>query len=99
MIHHIRETSDLNKLVDAKDVTLVYYTATWCKPCARISPMFESLPQRRIKVDVDRCQDTVVVNQGITSIPTLQVWKAGKLLETVSLENSDHLKLVSTRHS
>ena len=99
MIHHIRETSDFHKLVDAKEVTLVYYTATWCKPCARISPMFESLTHRRIKVDADRCEDTVFVDQGITSIPTLQVWKAGKLLETVSLEDSDHLKLVSTRHS
>ncbi|KAL0267969.1 UNVERIFIED_CONTAM: hypothetical protein PYX00_010082 [Menopon gallinae] len=50
------------------------FSATWCVPCHRIAPVFESLAMKYpsalfIKVDVDKCQETAA-SQNITAMPT-----------------------------
>ena len=60
--------------------------ATWCAPCRAIAPSLEELAtqykgQVKIaKVDVDESQQ-VAQQFGIRSIPTLLMFKGGKVVE------------------
>ena len=60
---------------------LVDFWATWCGPCMMLSPIVEELSKTHKvgKVNVD---DEMALAQrfGITSIPTLLVFKGGKLV-------------------
>jgi thioredoxin 1 len=65
---------------------LVDFWASWCGPCLRIAPEIEAIAvqmEGRIrvrKVDVDA--DPLLANQfGIRSIPTMLVFKEGKLVD------------------
>uniref|UniRef100_A0A1B6CN15 Thioredoxin domain-containing protein n=1 Tax=Clastoptera arizonana TaxID=38151 RepID=A0A1B6CN15_9HEMI len=55
-------------------LVVVDFTATWCMPCQRISPIFEQLAIKYneavfLKVDVDRCQETAAA-QEVSVMPT-----------------------------
>lgn len=60
---------------------LVDFWASWCGPCMMLSPIVEELSKTHKvgKVNVD---DEMALAQrfGITSIPTLLVFKGGKLV-------------------
>ena len=68
---------------------VVDFTATWCGPCKMISPVFEQLAGQHAgkvifaKVDVDEAQD-VAQACGVTSMPTFQLHKGGKLVSSFS---------------
>ncbi len=62
---------------------LVDFWATWCGPCQMISPIIEQLSQENTsftvgKVNVDE-EPELATKFGITAIPTLLVFKNGKL--------------------
>lgn len=77
-------TDDTFKDVIGTGVTLVDFWATWCPPCRMQGPIIEkvadSLDDTKAvvaKVDVDA--NPVVASQyGVSSIPTLIVFKDGK---------------------
>ena len=62
---------------------LVDFWATWCGPCRMQAPILEQLDAKQLpgltigKVDVDE-QPELANRYGITSIPTLVVFKNGK---------------------
>lgn len=66
---------------------LVDFWATWCGPCKMLAPIVEELAEEykgRIKVckaDVDAVP-ALAIRFGIESIPTLLLFKDGKLLDT-----------------
>lgn len=68
-----------------KEVTIVDFFATWCGPCKMLGSVIEELAQDRssqkiVKIDVDECSD-LAKNYGIMSVPTLIIFKDGKLID------------------
>jgi thioredoxin 1 len=64
---------------------LVDFWAVWCGPCKMIAPELEKIADEkgsdvlRIgKVNVDECRDTAI-KYGISSIPTLLLFKDGEV--------------------
>lgn len=68
---------------------LVDFWAEWCPPCKRIAPELDALAGdlegklKVVKVDVDADPD-LAANYGISSIPTLLLFKDGKLADQFS---------------
>ncbi len=82
----------------------VDFWATWCPPCRRIAPFVEELANDYdgravvVKVDVDESVD-VASRFGITSLPTLMVFKGGKPVESVAgAIPKEHMAQMLDRH-
>ena len=75
---------------------LVDFTATWCGPCQQLAPVIDSLAEKydgkaKIgKVDVDSDQD-LAIQYGITSVPTILIFKGGELVETMQGYNPENV--------
>lgn len=75
---------NFNELV-SNGIVLVDFFATWCGPCKMLGSVIEELAQDRssqkiVKIDVDECSD-LAKNYGIMSVPTLIIFKDGKLID------------------
>ena len=75
---------------------LVDFTATWCGPCQQLAPVIDSLAEKYDgkakvgKVDVDANQD-LAIQYGITSVPTILIFKGGELVDTVQGYNPENV--------
>ena len=76
------------EVLQSEQPVLVDFWAVWCGPCKMIAPVVEELAKEydgRLKVgkvDVDNNQD-ISMKFGIRSIPTLMVFKGGKVVEQI----------------
>lgn len=67
---------------------LVDFWAVWCGPCRLIAPVVEELAGEydgKVKIgklDVDNNQQSAI-NYGVRSIPTLLIFKGGKVVDTI----------------
>jgi len=83
---------------------LVDFWAEWCGPCRMVAPVLEKLAEEyagkvRIgKVNVDE-QAGLATKYGIQSIPTLLLFKEGRVVEqTVGSAGRDALAKMVDRH-
>lgn len=85
---NVKEYTDSNfdaEVLKSDVPTLVDFWAIWCGPCKQIAPMVEAMAgeyEGKLnvgKVDVDRHQ-IVAQQYGIKSIPTLLIFKGGKVV-------------------
>ena len=81
-MEHILTKENFDEIVlGSAEPILVDFWASWCGPCMMLSPIVEELSKTHKvgKVNVD---DEMALAQrfGITSIPTLLVFKGGKLV-------------------
>ncbi len=85
MLEHFTSASFEQAIAGDKPV-LVDFFATWCGPCRMIAPIVEEIASafdgRAVvgKVDVDE-EPGIAQRFGVMSIPTLIVFKGGKVVE------------------
>ena len=74
------------EVLDSDVPVLVDFWATWCGPCRMIAPIVRELSSeyegkaKVCKLDVDSAQKTAA-EFGIRSIPTLLIFKGGKVAD------------------
>jgi len=85
-INHVTDSSFKSDVLDSPAPVLVDFWAVWCGPCRAIAPHLEALAGelgekvRIVKVNVDENQQTAM-NYQIRSIPTLLMFKGGKVVD------------------
>ncbi|PIQ88321.1 MAG: thioredoxin [Candidatus Omnitrophica bacterium CG11_big_fil_rev_8_21_14_0_20_42_13] len=85
---HLSDGNFNQEVVSSALPVLVDFSASWCGPCKAIAPIVEELAEEykgRLKVgklDIDEGQDTAS-NYGIMSVPTLVIFKNGKVVNQV----------------
>ena len=82
----INDTNFKAEVLDAHQLVLVDFFATWCGTCRQMLPIMEELSTEMgdkikiVKMDVDESQKTPEMFN-IQSIPTLIMFKDGELLD------------------
>lgn len=102
-LKHLNDDDFENEV--SKGLTLVDFYADWCGPCRRIAPLLEELScemqgQATIaKLDIEHAQKTTE-RFGVTSIPTLILFKDGKEVKRlVGLTDKESLRKLITASS
>lgn len=79
------------------DIVLVDFFANWCGPCKMLSPIIEELSNEIndvtfAKVNIDESNE-IASTYGVTSIPTLVLFKNGKAIsKSVGFISKEELK-------
>ena len=87
-ILHLDDSNFKSEVVDSKSPVLVDFWAAWCGPCKMIAPVIEEISQeykdkvKVAKLNVEEAQSTAT-NFGIMSIPTLMLFKNGKVVKQI----------------
>lgn len=87
MVKHINDQDFNTEVIEAKELVVVDFWATWCGPCKMIAPVIEELGEEMpevkfVKVDVDKNPSSAGKYE-IQSIPTLLIFKNGEVVDTL----------------
>lgn len=85
---HITDATFEAEVLRSPILTILDLWAEWCMPCKRIAPILDEIAAEHAgnikiaKLDVD-ANPATPGRFGVTGIPTLLVFKGGKLVETL----------------
>lgn len=85
---HLKDSTFQTEVLKSEVPVLVDFWAVWCGPCKAIAPLVDELATQYkgkvkiAKMDVDHEQQTPQ-QFGIRSIPTLLVFKNGRVVDTI----------------
>lgn len=88
-VKYVNEQDFKTEVLDASLPVLVDFTAPWCGPCKMVDPIVQQLAvewEGRVKVlkcNADQNPD-VLVTYGVLGLPTVMLFKAGKMVERAS---------------
>jgi len=84
----VTEQDFSGKVENGKGLSVVDFTAEWCRPCKALAPVLEELASEYagkvsfFKLDVDRNQP-VAQKYMVRSVPTLVFFKNGKIVDSL----------------
>ncbi|WP_097027243.1 thioredoxin [Clostridium peptidivorans] len=88
MVKEIRDKNFQDEVLKSNDITVVDFWAPWCGPCKMLGPIIDEISQelkskaKFVKINVD--ENPIVSDQyRIASIPTVLVFKGGKIVENL----------------
>lgn len=85
-VKHLTDFDFESTINGSNKLILVDFWAKWCGPCRMQAPILEELANDLkdqviiAKVDVDECEE-LAVKYGVSSIPSLMVFKDGKVVD------------------
>ncbi len=85
---HLEDATFESEVLKSETPVLVDFWAAWCGPCKAIAPAVEELARdykgklKVAKLDIDQHQ-RIPQSFGIRSIPTLLVFKGGRVVDTI----------------
>lgn len=96
ILHITKETFE-QEVLKSKEPVLVDFWATWCGPCKALAPVLEECDKelagevKIAKIDIDE-QEELARDFGVMSIPTLLLFKDGKVVnKSVGLSPKDEV--------
>ena len=103
-LHKFTDSNFDAEVVQSNQPVLVDFWAEWCGPCRMIAPTVEALAADYSgkvtvgKLNVDNNQSTAG-QYGVRSIPTLLLFKGGKVVESVGgLADKPRLQAILDKH-
>ena len=83
MITTVTKDNFDKEITESKETVLVDFWAAWCMPCKMLSPVIDAVAEERkdvkiCKINIDEEQE-LAIRFGIMSIPTVMVFKGGRV--------------------
>jgi len=95
-ISQLTDSNFEGEVIDSEKPVLVDFWAVWCGPCKVIAPEIEKLAEEKSeelkigKLNVDDNRDTAI-KYGISSIPTLLLFKNGEVVKKIIAMSKDKI--------
>ena len=88
-VKNLSEAQFADEVLLAKELVVVDYWADWCSPGKQLAPIIDELAREydtRVKfVKVDTTAEAgLAAQQGILSLPTLQFFRGGQVVKSLS---------------
>jgi len=84
----VTEASFADDVLTSDKPVLVDFWAEWCGPCRMVGPILEEIAAEHgdkltiVKLNVDE-NPSIAASYGVTSIPTLNVFKGGEVVKQI----------------
>jgi len=95
-VESVTDANFTERIEQYQGVALVDFWAPWCLPCHLVSPLLEKLAQqyegkvRIARLNVDE-QPTIAARYQIMSIPTVTIFRHGRLINTLLGVRTEHM--------
>ncbi|CBK23782.2 Thioredoxin [Blastocystis hominis] len=95
---YIKDDATYHELRKGDKPCIMNFSASWCRPCKMMAPMFAQLSATNdhvnfVKIDVD-ASPKLSNEEKITSVPTYKLYKADKLISQFAGADVNQLQIM-----